>query len=436
MAYKPKYAAKKQQDIIRTQPPKQQKPVASPKPQSKSARIVSILLTIILVPLCSFATWKILGGMVQYVGRPKSAAIAKPKNMAVIENFDAYVAKRMEQAESRLSLQVVPQETIPAETEEERPPVLEHYTIPADALVAPEPNQALYGFVKTAAEMEPVLQKAKWLLDGQKTYFALDRELYERKDGENVSYYLDDTILAITWQEVHDDSVYTFSEIKVADASQFRRHMADGEYGSNTQYLTTEMAQTVNAVVATSGDFYRFRNFGAVVYQGQAKRVEGTYAETCYIDYNGDMHFTRGGEVLKVQDVQNFVDEHNINFSLAFGPILVDNYELQEHTWYGVGEINEGYARSALCQMDSLHYLIAIANVDGPHMTVPTVARFAKNIAATGCRMAYSLDGGQTAALVMNDKLINRPAKGEQRKISDIIYFATAIPEEGGSDNG
>ena len=45
--------------------------------------------------------------------------------------------------------------------------------------------------------------------------------------------------------------------------------------------------------------------------------------------------------------------------------------------------------------------------------------------------MAYCLDGGQTAAIVMGDQLINRPVYGQQRKISDIIYFATAMPEGG-----
>jgi len=242
-------------------------------------------------------------------------------------------------------------------------------------------------------------------------------------------------MFAVTWQEVHDDSVYTFSEIKVNHPSQFRRHLAGGEYGSDMQYLTTEMAETVNAVVASAGDFYRFRDFGAVVYQGQAKRVEGTYAETCYIDANGDMHFTYGGDVLTVEDVQKFVDEHDIQFSLAFGPILVDNYELVPHTWYGVGEITEGYARSALLQMDTLHYIVVTANTTGPHQEIPTVAQFAKNVAATGCKMAYSLDGGQTATIVMNNELVNRPVYGQQRKISDIIYFATAVPD-GGGENG
>ena len=41
------------------------------------------------------------------------------------------------------------------------------------------------------------------------------------------------------------------------------------------------------------------------------------------------------------------------------------------------------------------------------------------------------LIGGQTAAIVMGNQLINRPVYGQQRKISDIIYFATAMPEGG-----
>ena len=429
MGYKPKYAAgsrRKEPDIIRTRP--EQPPVKPPKKErSRAGRIAQIVLAVLLVPVCTYGSVRLLGIMLETVARPKAAVIAKTKDMTVLDGFDAYVEKAMAQADSGLTVTHLAE---PAEEETE--PVRVHYTIPDEALVAPRPDQSCFGKADSPSEMEPVLKKARWILDGQQTYFQTNQQIYE---DSYIRYYLDDSIFAVTWQEVHDDSVYTFSEIKVEDASQFRRHLADGTYGSDTQYLTTEMAETVNAVVASAGDFYRFRNFGAVVYQGQAKRVEGTYAETCYIDRNGDMHFTRGGEVLKLQDVQDYVDANDINFSLAFGPILVDNYALQEHTWYGVGEITEGYARAALCQMDSLHYIVVTANTTGPHQSIPTVAQFAKNVAATGCRMAYCLDGGQTATIVMNNDLVNRPVFGQQRKISDIIYFATAVPE-GGTENG
>ena len=45
-----------------------------------------------------------------------------------------------------------------------------------------------------------------------------------------------------------------------------------------------------------------------------------------------------------------------------------------------------------------------------------------------GIPKAYALDGGQTAAIAMNHQLMNKVSYGSQRKISDIIYFATALP--------
>ncbi len=426
MAYKPKYAQKnkrRQPDVIRSQPRQERTPVPK-RDRSKAGKVIALVLSLVLVPASLGVSGNILWQMFHTLGRPKAASISPAGDMTIGGNFDAFVVSSM--ADTRAAVAGSDKPEI-----EEAPPVRKVYWIEEDAQVAPEPDQSKFGQTNSAYQLEEVLKAAQPILEGQTTYFQIDRERYQ---DSVVRYYLDDSIFAITWQEVHDGSVYTFSEVKVSHPSQFRRHLAGGEYGSDMQYLTTEMAASVNAVVASAGDFYRFRDFGALVYQGQAKRVEGTYAETCYIDANGDMHFTDGGEVLTVADVQAFVDEHDIQFSLAFGPILVENYEIVPHTWYGVGEINEGYARSALCQMDTLHYIVATANTTGPYQDIPTVATFAKNIAATGCKMAYCLDGGQTATIVMNDELINRPVYGQQRKISDIIYFATAIPEGGEFD--
>jgi len=399
------------------------------KKMSKGIFALFVVLGIVIIPAASFLTGKLLLAMAQDLGRPKAVNIAKTADLAVMADVEAFLDQQIRNTRNVLTNAEKPE--IP-EAEIQVEPVRKVYWIEEDAMVAPEPNQTLFGSTTDPAEMQKLLSDAKWLLDGQETYFDPNGTRY---DAGTVRYYLDDSIFAVTWQEVHDGSVYTFSEVKVSHPSQFRRYLADGEYGSDKQYLTTEMAATVNAVVASAGDFYRFRDFGAVVYRGEAKRVEGTYAETCYIDREGNMHFTYPEEVLTVQEVQAFVDEHDIQFSLAFGPILVDNYELVEHTWYGVGEINEGYARAALCQMGELHYIVVTANTTGPWQEIPTVKQFAKNVAATGCIHAYCLDGGQTATIVMNDELMNRPVYGQQRKISDIIYFATAIPE-GGDDNG
>ncbi len=421
MAYQPKYA-QKQPRTAPTAAPSPRKP-APQKKKSRARLVLFILLGVLIVPAATMATVGILRQMLTTVGQPKPSQSTPVANLSIRQNLESYVESCVQDAQDRLLS--VDRPDLP---EKETEPVRKRYWIEEGTQVAPEPDQSKFGQSSDPAQLQAVLDDAAWLLGEDSVYFRSEGERY---NNEPAQYYLDDSIFAMTWKEVHDGSVYTFSEVKLSHPSQFRRHLAGGEYGSEMQYLTTEMAASVNAVVASAGDFYRFRDFGAVVYDGVARRVEGTYAETCYIDRQGDLHFTYPEEVMTVEDVQAFVDEHDIQFSLAFGPILVDNYELVEHSWYGVGEINEGYARAALCQIAPLHYIVVAANTTGAYQDIPTVATFAKHIAATGCRMAYCLDGGQTATIVMNDQLINRPVYGQQRKISDIIYFATAVPEGG-----
>ena len=427
MAYQPKYAAKG--PAKRQTPQRRDAPVKQPeKKPGKGMLVLFVILGIIVVPISSWFTGNMLLDIYENVGRPKAAAQSKTADAAILADYEAYISGELENVQKSLSSVDHSAEGSAEPQPEEVEPVRRRYWIEDGVQVAPEPNQNYFGETEDPSSLQWLLDEAAWLLEDDPLYFNLDVELFE---GSKVKFYLDDSIFAVTWKEVHEGSVYTFSEVKVSDPSQFRRHLAGGEFGSDMQYMTTEMAASVNAVVASSGDFYRFRDFGICVYEGQVRRVEGTYAETCMIDKDGNMSFVYGGEITETSAAQAYVDENNIRFSLCFGPVLVDNYEVVEHTWYGVGEIDEGYARAALCQMGDLHYIVATANTEGPYQDIPTVATFSKYISATGCSMAYCLDGGQTAAIVMNDQLINRPVYGTQRKISDIIYFATAVPDGG-----
>ena len=129
------------------------------------------------------------------------------------------------------------------------------------------------------------------------------------------------------------------------------------------------------------------------------------------------------------------MDDNNIRFSLAFGPVLVQDGELVKIPQdYTLGEVkdNQRYPRAAIAKMPGqLHYLMVAANQDPDrgYERVPTMTEFGKQLYAFGAEQAYALDGGQTAVIVTNDQLINRPSYGYQRAISDIIYFATAIPD-------
>lgn len=302
------------------------------------------------------------------------------------------------------------------------------YWLSENDQVAPEPDQSKYGSTEDPSTLGWLLTEAAELLDGQQMHFNTDIQI---APGTKVNYYLDDTILVITWKENIDWVTYCFSEVKIAHPSQFRRFLAGGEYGSSVQLTTTEMASSVNAIVASSGDFYKFRTSGIIVYDGVVQKMNGKFYDTCFVDQDSNLHFTYAGQITDKATAQKFVDEHNIRFSLGFGPALVENGEVVNINGnYAVGEPSGLYPRAGLGQIDKLHYVLVTAN-DEYFRDVPNIFEFAQIGVRLGCDKFYNLDGGQTAVLCMNDQLLNAVSYGVQRRISDIIYFATAIPEGG-----
>lgn len=344
-----------------------------------------------------------------HVGVPGGSSQAEASSLAMMDRYDMYMTNVISNAlDGVLDIEKV-------------------YWLNDDDMIAPEPNQDKFGKTSDPAAMGAFLEEAKELLGGQQTLFTTETELFE---GSEVTYYLDETIMCITWKQVMHNSIYTISEVKIAHPSQLRRFVADGVYGSDKQYRTTEMAATVNAVTASSGDFYKFRPYGISVYNREVYRYDSR-VDTCFITDSGEMLFVRAGELSGKNAIDAYVEDNNVRFSLAFGPVLVDNYEVVPTYSYPVGEIENRYPRAAICGMGDLHYLLVTCNQEENLKNVASIELFAKSLQSLGCEKAYALDGGQTAVIVTNDELINRPSYGYQRTLSDIVYFATAVPNGG-----
>ena len=134
---------------------------------------------------------------------------------------------------------------------------------------APLPNPAAFGEVQTPEELQELMEKAEAVLEGQELYFSTDIELFP---DSTVHYYLDDTIFAITWKQKVENTAFTFAEVKVMHPSQFRRYLSGEEFGSGMLSLTSEMTQSVNAVLGCSGDYYSYRRRGLTIVDGEAKK--------------------------------------------------------------------------------------------------------------------------------------------------------------------
>jgi len=371
-------------------------------------KILVVLANLATAVVAMAALAVLLTSLALTSGNPESTVGSKAPDVAVMDRYDMYLTNQVSNAlDGVLAIEKV-------------------YWLSDDDQIAPEPDQAKFGSTKDPASLQWLLDEAKPLLNGQDTIFSTDIKIAPLAE---VMYYLDDTILTITWKEVIGNVMYTFSEVKVAHPSQFRRFLAGGAYGAPIQLTTTEMAASVNAVVASSGDFYVFRRHGVIVYDGVVQRCDSSSVDTCYIDEQSNLIFSHRGELPDVESAQAFVDENKIRFSVAFGPILIENGEAAPVSQYLLGEIYDSYARAALCQKDDLHYLLVTTNTEWPCSETTDIFQFQKQLMKYGLKMAYTLDGGQTAVIAMNDKLINNVVYGYQRDISDIIYFATAIPD-------
>ena len=301
------------------------------------------------------------------------------------------------------------------------------YTLQESDTVSPVPDPNGFGSTKDPAEIEALIQRAGILLDGQKMVFDASADFVP---DEPIRYYFDDTILVIAWKEYIEQRCCTFAEVKIAHGSQLRRKLAEDSYSSSVQLYASDMASASNAVVAMNGDFYAFRDLGITAYQRKLYRNNPAQVDSCFFTASGDMLFSRAGELMGEGEAEAFMQANDVVFAVAFGPVLVDNGELQYCSGYPIGEVNTEYSRSCIAMTDDLHYLLMTINHTPDARPRATINELARIIYSKNVWKAYTLDGGQTAEIIMMGGPINHVDFGEERAVSDIIYFATAIPEE------
>ena len=299
-----------------------------------------------------------------------------------------------------------------------------HYTLPEETILVPAPIETAYGDI-LPEEVESLLPEYARLIDDRELFFDPDAHFTD----SYIHYYGDETIFVLTWKELYNNHSICCSEVFIADPSQFRRKLANDTYGSSVQKNASDLAVEANAVVAMNGDFYKFRAQGITVYNRELYRFNPATLDCCHINSSGDLVFTYKGELTSEEQTKEFIKDNDILFSLTFGPVLVDGGEMVTTNSYMIGEVNDTYSRSAIGQAGSCHYFLMTINY-GYGTKGATIMESAQIMYEKGCENAYALDGGQTAEIVWRGVPYNFVDYGNERAVSDIIYFATAFPEE------
>ncbi|MEA4870632.1 MAG: phosphodiester glycosidase family protein [Christensenella sp.] len=219
---------------------------------------------------------------------------------------------------------------------------------------------------------------------------------------------------------------YYVADVYVKDISSFRTAVAFDYKAQNAGARKNVMAalqlsELVSSIVAISGDNFTYHDSVAVRNGVEWDNTLPVYGDLCVLYYDGTMETYP--DTVKRADVDAIYARKPYQI-WTFGPeLLVD------------GEIPASFPNSKANPLSGVgyyepgHYCFIL--VDGRqkgYSVGMNYADFAKVFYDLGCKVAYNLDGGDTAVMTFNGAWRSQPQDGSPRETSDILYICEPDP--------
>lgn len=238
--------------------------------------------------------------------------------------------------------------------------------------------------------------------------------------------YTDDN-LSITLSEytVSDTAVHV-AEVKADSAKYLKTAFAQGAYGKNVTATTSDIAESVNAILAINGDYYGTQEKGYVIRNGKLYRSTAVNGREDLVIYeDGSFEIINESEVTAEQLIAKGAVQ-----TLSFGPALVENGSVSVDSNDEVGRAMASNPRTAIGVKSDGSYLFVVSDgrtSESEGLSLKELADFMKTL---GAETAYNLDGGGSSTMVFNGSVVNTPTgggigngSGSERKVSDIVYI-------------
>ena len=215
---------------------------------------------------------------------------------------------------------------------------------------------------------------------------------------------------------------YYVADIYVADVTSIRTAAARGDFGMRYERRVREIASDAGAILAIDGDTYTHVEKSFVIRNGVLYRdtpIKDT--DICILYRDGTMETKKWGTFTAQGVIAS--DPWQV---WGFGPALLDE---EGHAISIEHKLSGHNPRAAIGYYEPGHYCFVI--VDGQRGKKDSgsdgirLSALSQLMADLGCKVAYNLDGGDSAQMYWNGKIINK-TKNESRVISDIIYI---LPE-------
>lgn len=235
--------------------------------------------------------------------------------------------------------------------------------------------------------------------------------------------YEDDNIkITITDYRENDTDIHV-ADITVSSSEYLKTAFAESAYGRNVTEKTSDIAESVNAILAINGDFYGAQESGYVIRNGVIYRSTAKSGNEDLVIY-ADGSF----EIINEDDVtaEELLAKGAQNV-LAFGPALVEDGKVSVTENEEVGKAMASNPRTAIGIIDENHYVFVVADGRTSQNEGLSLYELAEFMESLGVQTAYNLDGGGSSTMYFNGQIINQPTTNgnsiKERSVSDIVYI-------------
>ena len=243
--------------------------------------------------------------------------------------------------------------------------------------------------------------------------------------------YLDENISITITTVRRYGSNFHVAEVKLKDPQYLKTALAKDTYGLNIKEKTSTQAKRVGAILAINGDYYGANEKGYVIRNGVILRKTLRPTDDKRRKYFEDLAILWDGSLYPFDEQTTSIDDLKAMGAMqvfGFGPTLLKNGEIMVDAKTEVGVSNpSGNPRTAICYVAEGHYLFVVADGRTDESKGPTLMELAKVLQELGAVTAYNLDGGGSATMYFNGKLVNNPCTNwneiHEREVSDIVYI-------------
>ena len=234
-------------------------------------------------------------------------------------------------------------------------------------------------------------------------------------------YWDGNILITIAQYREYETEIYV-AEVIIKSPEYLRTALAKNQYGKNIIDLTSDTAKANGALFAVNGDFYGVRNDGYVIRNGELFRNVPAERDTLVIGKDGSFNIVKDTEVTAEELLEN-----GAAHAISFGPSLIENSQLTVNTESKVDLEWASNPRTAIGIVGEGHYLFVVSDgrlSDSKGLSIFELASFMRSLGVTD---AYNLDGGGSATMYFNGRVVNRPTTQDQiiaeREVSDIVYI-------------